>query len=320
MLALNLDAEDLASVRFACSALQETVVSLWIWRNPVRYAIHQPLVRGSSHLLGSFDWPLLQAVIGPGGFLPDFLTPCPGSPRPDIDTELAVVRATSAERVVSGLKSSANGQPLHPRLRGVHTDPLGLLEEIGAALESYWELVIAPHWPRLSVILETDIRYRAKRLVEGGMQGLFGDLDERLRWTNRMLKVDEPDVELSVEVKGRGLTFTPSLFCRRAVTMIDLSLPPRICYPARGRATAWGSAPAESGKALADLLGPTRAKVLSAIAEPSSTAHLAFLLGLSQGTVSQHLGVLHQAGLAEKSRSGHMMLYVRSHLGDRLAK
>ena len=320
MLALKLDVEDLASLRFAHSPMQETVLSLWVWQNPVRYAIHQPLVRSSGHLLEAFDWPLLQALIGPGGFLADFLTPRPSSPRPEFAEELAAVRATAPELVVAGLVQAANGQPLHPRLQRVRTDPTGLTEEICAALAAYWELVLEPHWPRLSAILARDILYRAGSLAAGGAAGAFRDIDPGLRWTEGRLLVDEPNVEAAVEVNGNGLIFIPSLFCCRAVTTIDISSPPRLIYPARGRGTAWSGEIAESRKALADLVGPTRAQVLAALSEPVSTTELASRLGLSPGTASRHLGVLHRVGLAEKSRVGHAVLYRRTGLGDRLGR
>jgi len=320
MLALKLRVEDLASLRFACSPLQETVISLWTWQFPVRYAIHQPLVRSSSHLLKMLDWPLLQALVGPGGFIADFLTPPPRSPRPEFKEELETVRATDHALVLTGLLGASGGRPLHPRLRGVHADPEALVAEICSALGSYWELVLEPHWPRLSAILENDIMYRAKQMVASGAAGLFRDIDPRLVWTPGELLIDEPDVETAVEVDGRGLTFTPSLFCNRALTLVDLSLPPRICYPARGRATAWNPEFAESRKALSDLLGLTRAMILEALVEPASTTELSVRLGLSVGTVSQHLGVLYRAGLADRSRVGHSVIYTRTRMGDRLTQ
>ncbi|WP_256961816.1 winged helix-turn-helix domain-containing protein [Streptomyces sp. NRRL B-24572] len=43
-------------------------------------------------------------------------------------------------------------------------------------------------------------------------------------------------------------------------------------------------------------------------------------LGVSPGTVSQHLGVLYRAGLVTRARHGHLVLHLRSPLGDRLAR
>jgi hypothetical protein len=53
-----------------------------------------------------------------------------------------------------------------------------------------------------------------------------------------------------------------------AGTMYD---PPAITYPARGIAASWQQ-PARSPSDLANLIGTTRAMLLSALAEPASTA------------------------------------------------
>lgn len=319
MLQLQLDVDDLASLRFACSPLQETVVSLWIWQNPVRYAIHQPLVRSSGRLLREFDWPLLQALVGPAGFLPDFLTPHPTEPRPDIRDELALLRGTDPGTIVDDIVSAANGQAVHPLLRRAENDPRGLLQEIADALQHYWDLILAPHWPRMRSLLEADVLHCAKRLANDGVQGLFRDLDRGIAWVNGRLLIDEPGLQLDLPVQGRGLTFTPSLFCNRAVTLIDCTLPPRICYPARGRGTLWSEEGTDPSQALSDLLGRTRAQLLAVLADPTSTTELARRLRLSQSAVSQHLGVLLRSGLVRRARDGHSVLYSRTPLGDRLS-
>lgn len=293
-------------------------MSLWVWQNPVKYVIHQPMVHLSAHHLTSLDWGLLQALVGPGGFIPDFITPYPTAPRPDIYDELAVVRAMDRGVVIRDLISAANGRRLHPRLESVHRDPLGLLGEIAEALRVYWDRVLAPHWPRLLAILEGDVRYRASKLADEGAQGLFRDIDRGLSWGNGALSLDEPGLEADIAVRGRGLTFTPSLFCNRAVSLVDHLQPPRLFYPARGRGTAWGANPAAGRRAVADLVGRTRAQLLEVLSEPLSTTELARRLGLSQGAVSQHLGILHRAGLLDRARQGHAILYSRSVLGDRL--
>ncbi|MEV4275056.1 ArsR/SmtB family transcription factor [Actinoplanes xinjiangensis] len=318
MLVLRFDADDLASVRFACSPLQEVVMSLWIWQNPSRYAIHLPLVRMSASRLSGVDWPLLQALIGPAGFLPDFLTPHPAVPRPDIADELDAVRATDHDVVRQDLRNAAGAGGLHPRLRAADSDPAGLLTEITATLHDYWRLILEPHWPTLRAALEADILYRAKRLADKGAQGLFNDIDRIMSWGNGELRIDEPGLQAEVDVSGRGLTFTPSLFCNRAVTLIDTSQPPRLWYPARGRGTVWGTRTAPSEQALADLLGRSRSQILQTLNQPLNTAELARRLSLSPGAVSQHLGVLSRAGLLDRSRHGHAVLYSRTTLGERL--
>lgn len=316
MLQLKLGVDDLVSLRFSCSPLQETVVSLWTWHFPAHYLIHEPLAKGTKRLLSPLDWPLLHTLVGPDGFLPDFLTPTPASPMPDIREELALVRSTAPQTVVDDIVAAANGREVPARLHGVHEDPGGLLEEIVEALWCYWNLALAPHWPRMSAIMEADVLYRAKQLADGGVEGLFKDFDPAIQWGGGSVFVDAPGVDMDVSGDGRGLVLTPSLFCNRAVTTVDFSLAPRILYPARGRGTLWCTQPVDPSEALSALLGRTRARLLTVLGDPTSTTELAKRLGLSPGAVSQHLGILRRSGLIRGSRMGHSVLYSRSPLGD----
>ncbi|MFE4538705.1 ArsR/SmtB family transcription factor [Streptomyces scopuliridis] len=70
---------------------------------------------------------------------------------------------------------------------------------------------------------------------------------------------------------------------------------------------------------MARLLGPTRAGLLVALAQPASTTELATRHFLRISTVSYHLGILHRAGLVARARSGRSVLYRRTPEGSRLA-
>jgi predicted ArsR family transcriptional regulator len=59
--------------------------------------------------------------------------------------------------------------------------------------------------------------------------------------------------------------------------------------------------------ALANLLGRTRACTLGHLTQPTSTTELAQRLEVPPGTASQHLGVLHRAGLVTSARHGHLV-------------
>ncbi|MFE6748608.1 DUF5937 family protein [Kitasatospora purpeofusca] len=265
----------------------------------------------------------LAAAEGPGRAPPvpaGLPHPQPPAPNPDIDDEFAVLRATPAERVRADLLHAACGRPLHPWLRGALEDPLGTLATVADTLHDYWSLVIAPQWPRIEAVLRADVLHRARRLADGGAAVLFADIDPGLRWQDGTLVLDAfPGSSLDLAVDGRGVAFTPSLFCDHAVTVVDHALPPRVWYPVRGRATVWHTESAATPEALADLLGRTRARILTQLAEPAGTTDLARRLDLSPGTASQHLGVLHRAGLVTRARDGHTVLYLRSRLGDRLS-
>ena len=120
-----------------------------------------------------------------------------------------------------------------------------------------------------------------------------------------------------VDLDGRGLLFVPSAFTwpRPSASM---EAQPFVVYPARGIASLWEPGRAAPPAALAALLGRRRAAVLAALHAPRSTTELARALALSPGSVSQHLSVLRDAGLANAHRVGRVVLYVRSPTGDAL--
>ncbi|MFF9218920.1 ArsR/SmtB family transcription factor [Streptomyces viridosporus] len=71
---------------------------------------------------------------------------------------------------------------------------------------------------------------------------------------------------------------------------------------------------------MARLFGPTRAGLLAALTQPTSTTQLAARHFLGSTTVSYHLGALHRAGLVIRARSGRPVLYRRTPEGSRLTR
>jgi DNA-binding transcriptional ArsR family regulator len=90
---------------------------------------------------------------------------------------------------------------------------------------------------------------------------------------------------------------------------------PMLAYPARGIGTLWETGPPPAPRALAALVGQTRAAMLAALAEPSSTTALAGRLSITPGAVSQHLSVLLDAGMVTRSRLGRSVFYRRTRSG-----
>ncbi|GAA1610564.1 ArsR/SmtB family transcription factor [Catellatospora bangladeshensis] len=92
-------------------------------------------------------------------------------------------------------------------------------------------------------------------------------------------------------------------------------------YWARMRARAvgsvWEDGPAADG-ALAALFGASRARLLDILRQPATTSELARRTGMAAGTVSEHLGVMHAAGLLARSRHGRTVLYVATAAGQSL--
>jgi DNA-binding transcriptional ArsR family regulator len=92
-----------------------------------------------------------------------------------------------------------------------------------------------------------------------------------------------------------------------------------LIYPAAGMVGAWSSTDPSPPDRLNRLIGRSRAALLTALVQPASTTQLVAQLGISLGAAGDHLGVLRDAGLVSRSRSGRSVQYRRTALGDALA-
>ncbi|WP_354639065.1 ArsR/SmtB family transcription factor [Kitasatospora camelliae] len=323
----RLQLADLAAASFACSPLHEAVLSLRMWTHPGVY-VHQ--TRWFERIRPEFerlDTTLLTSLVASNRFVPDFLTPRPSGPFPDVRSELAEVRALPPELLRVELERThlPHDRVLPAPLAAGLADPAGLLARIADALEEYWDRCLGPEWwPRARAVLRADIVHRSRVLAERGAAMLFADLDGRLYWEDGTLTIrrDKPGwPEADITVDGRGLVFVPTFFARGAITSIDDGLPPMISYPARGQATLADSPlPAPDSRAMVQLVGGPKARLLAMLAEPASTTELAHRLGVTPGAVSQHLAVLAATRLVTSARHGRLVLYARSPLGDRLCE
>ncbi|WP_018348974.1 ArsR/SmtB family transcription factor [Longispora albida] len=316
---------DLAEIRFCVSPVRETVTSLWALADPARHACHLPWVRSARTLAGlGAHRELLEAFARPRAHLPAFLTPAPGDPLVEIGEELAAIRATPPEIVALDiLATDRPAVPSHPLARTVAADPVTWLPRIADAVAAWWDAAILPYWPRMRALLEADIAYRSRQFAEGGPRLLFDSLHPSTTWAgDRLLIADASDVDIAVA--GAGLTLLPSLFLDHRVLLTESEWhSPSAIYPARAVGTLWEAAPAHahgSPRALARLLGANRARLLGLTATPATTTALAARTGLTPGSVSQHLAVLHGAGLVTRSRHGREVHYTRSRLGEEVTR
>ncbi len=308
--------DDVARIRFAFSPLAEAVLSLIVLRDPGSHALHLPWVRATRPLAARLDLSELFALVPVHGDTADFLTPPPSSPLPDFAGELESVRATPPGRVaaelarVPGLPAAVAGP--------IRADPHAAIARLAATLQEYWDITLAPHWPRIAALLEADVLWRSKRLATGGATALFEDLHETITWRGGHLTAADPH-DHSGSLAGEGLLLVPAVMTWPGVRKMIAPYQPQLVYPARGIATLWETGPLPAPRALAALIGPTRAAILTALAEPSSTTALARRLHVTPGAVSQHLSVLRDAGTVTCSRVGRQVLYRRTPTGDTLA-
>ena len=314
--------DDPARVRFAISPLWETMTALRVLLEPQRRAYHLPWLDSVRPDLERLElWPLL--VLSPRtGWTPDFLTPAPAGPRTDVTDQLAKVRATPPEQVAQEVERSLterSGAPVPEAAWRLLDDPLATRTTLAGLLEQCWQLLIAPHWPRLRDLLQADVLYRTQMQGDYGLERVLSELHPHARWTGRSLLIDAPTTEQR-QLQGDGLLLMPSVFIWPGLAaVIDPPARPTLVYPARGIAELWQPAATAHAQALSRLLGQTRSALLQSLAEPASTHTLARRHELAPSTVSEHLTILHHARLITRKRHRHAVLYQQTPLGAELA-
>jgi DNA-binding transcriptional ArsR family regulator len=319
MFRLELDVTDLADVRFVVSPLHEAVGSFWPVYGGCGSRAHRPWAR-QVRATGGIDHELLASLAGLRGWIPDFVAPPPVTARPDITGQLAQVRATEPGKVAADVLAVYGAAALPPCLKELIDDPAELRDRVAGALERYWSLAIAPHWPHVRIRLEADLLYRGLQLAYRGPGTTFGELDRRIRWRDSAIAVDIiRHWRRQVPVAGRGLRLVPSFFTPWPQLPIDIDDPPVLGYPARGAAVLWHPARPAPPAVSRALLGRSRARLLSILDEPASTTELAGRLGVTPSAISQHLRVLAAAGLVTRARAGRAVLYQLTETGARLA-
>ena len=146
MLRLDLGPDELAATRFACSALQETVASLRVLDDPTGHTMHLPWYRDVAEHATRFDLGLLRALVPANGYAPDFISPPPDSPLPDLDADLARVAATPPDRVHAEIAELCGSDP-PPVLAGLLADPAAGLQTVVAQLRRWFDIALNDHWP-----------------------------------------------------------------------------------------------------------------------------------------------------------------------------
>jgi DNA-binding transcriptional ArsR family regulator len=317
VLTIRFGATDLASVRFSVSPLIELWQSVRALQSPVAPALHSPWLLDARSRIEDLDFATLCALQPARGLSPDFVHPPPDGPSGELEPELARMIATSPDQIRREIISCHPDGEVPALLRRFVDAPDAAVGELADLLRAYWRGVLAPHWERIRTALDGDVLCRARQAASGGIRALLGDIDGSARYEPGRLIIDK-SWSGCLELRGRGLLLVPSVFVWPALAVIDAGpWQPTLIYSARGSGLVWEprGAPAE---ALAALIGARRAAVLATLEVPCSTTSLAHRLDVSPGSVSQHLAVLHDAGLIERHRVGRVVLYRRSVAGNLL--
>ncbi|HEV7708488.1 MAG TPA: ArsR family transcriptional regulator [Asanoa sp.] len=328
MTVLKVDPTDLANTRFALSPMVELVGALMAVANPGPPAAWQaPWVtrhRPAFDAVAATEPTLaaLLATMRDARWTPDFLVPPPSGMDTTFASELARVRETSIERVHRDLELTALAGPHNAgRLGSARRPPPeafaapDALDRLAGALDALWSRAFAADWPVRRALLERDVVQRAGRLATYGWARALAGLRPGFRWLDDgAIEINDWDSPPYV-VGGAGLVLVPSGFGKGWISA-DPVAGYALVYPARGIAAPTDTPAAEG---LDRLVGRARARLLRALAEPASTTHLVGALGMTLGTVGDHLAVLRAAGLVTRARSGRSVLYRLTPLGAALA-
>ncbi|MFB9684061.1 ArsR/SmtB family transcription factor [Amycolatopsis plumensis] len=304
MIELALTAAGSQRVRFAISPLEEVLGAVQTLLGIRRHPAPLPWLSGVP------DVPELTAVLSARHYITEFLSPPPDGPETTAEAQLEVVRATPPEQVALELDM------VDADLSGLPADPAAARDLLAGQLETVWRSVLAPQWLRLRELLAADIAHRTRQLGSGGLAAMLAELHPRVRLSGTSVLVDVRARE-RLSIDSRGLLLIPAVFAWPNVGVV--TVPPwqvSLLYPARGVGSLWStSAPSEP---LVEVLGRTRALLLTTLDTPAATTDLAHRHGLAAATVSAHLTALRGAGLLASERRGHRVLYRRTELGDAL--
>ena len=321
MVDMLFDIESISGVRFGVSPMFEMMLSFGALRDPAKAPLHLPWVEDARRAIADLELEPMLLLLRAGAYMPDFLNPPPAGPTAELEDEIAVMLATPASQIRAEVTRCYEDTTLPPALEGFLSRPRAAMRELAELLRTYWELVLAAHWPRMKSLLDDDILYRSRQLADGGTRELFADLDPSISWQDDgVLRIDKRCCgESEVHLDERGLLLLPSAFAWPKVALVTAPpWQPTLAYPARGVGMLWEPERPAPPDALSRLLGSGRASVLSALDRPRSTTDLARVLEISPGGASQHLSVLHSAGLVSRHRDRRVVLYLRSNSGEAL--
>ncbi|MEU9860885.1 DUF5937 family protein [Streptomyces sp. NPDC047971] len=311
-------------IRFALSPLWETQSAVRVLARPRQQGYHLPWLRRIRGAAEGIDLGPLHLLMPRHGHSPDFLYPPPLGPAASFEEEIAAVRGTDPALALADFARSLADTPGAAETaegRRMVADPAGAVQRLADLLQDAWDALIAPVWPRLRALLEADVAYHSRRLADGGLERLLGELHPGFDWAadSATLTVAYRGEHVRA-LDGQGLVLMPSVFTwPDVVSGFDPPWQPTVVYPARGIGGLWTEARDRTPDALARLLGRARADVLCALDDPAGTSTLAHRLGLAPSSVSAHLSVLREAGLLTSRRYGHQVLYERTPLGIALA-
>ncbi|MEM8863065.1 MAG: hypothetical protein AAGD96_32540, partial [Chloroflexota bacterium] len=292
---IAMSSEDLTRIRFAISPMLVTVLSL----RPLLQDAAVPAVMTDWYQmmmtgLEGYDLPALRLFHPVGNHTIDFMFPFPEKVENKFEDELQHIACTPIDVIESEVDDLIREGLIHqadrPRYKNLQALQMQAVEELALV----WQNVMYPNWEKIHAVLQNDLAYRSRILTSGGVLALLQGLntDIQLESADLLSIYTQCQSDLAIHPNGRGLLFVPFFASNSSVWLqTDKPTSPIVSYPAFG-AAAWNHTvpEMEDSDAMVKLLGKNRARLLSLLAQPASTKHLALKLDLTPGAISQQLG------------------------------
>ncbi|WKX74029.1 helix-turn-helix transcriptional regulator [Streptomyces sp. XD-27] len=181
---------------------------------------------------------------------------------------------------------------------------------------------ILPYWSRMQARLEIERDMRGRMAITNGVEFLLAGLHPKVTWESSELRIAS-SFDLDIKLDGRGLTLSPSLFLPDKTCVLVRSERqsgvPALVFSTPLDLNDLESLPEESedegDRALAALVGATRAAALRALSESGTTGDLSDRLGISLSGASKQATVLREAGLITTLRNRTTAMHTLTPLG-----
>ena len=316
-LRVDLGEGGLGAVRLTTDAVWETVASLHVLSFPRQHLLHQRL-RGLLPHPATAGLDLLVSMTCDKHWFPDLLAPVPRLDPPEPLEQFDRLRDTADDVLEGDLETIRHRLPTSP-VAAMRADEYA--DRVSVALSGYWAAVLRPLWDRVEAITQDDIAHVSRGFARVGVAAGVADVHDGITYAPGRITVDFHVTERTVASGPGGVWLVPSVFRWPWVAAQYDADSLVLSYAARGAARVWEpSVRAADGAPLAALLGRSRAAILQCLDVPRSTTWLGRHLGLSPGTVSDHLSILSDSGLLASRRDGRRVLYFHTPLGRELAE
>lgn len=308
MLRFHFETGDFARVRFVPrpAPLVELKVALMMSQRSDSAVLFGRWRRDIGHRLPPTTrplWELLQPLRGG----PAFLDPV----TPDLEEALELVRATPGA-VVTREMARLRSAPT-PWIRALIDREASAWAMLDRGLRDAYRSVLDPAWPGVCERHTAEFTRFALLAAEHGTQAALSALHPTSTWHGTTWNVPATRTR-DLHLAGRGLTLLPTFhWTAEPLTGTWPDRPALLVYPAGPGAPLPHARP--DGDPLADILGPSRARILRLLTDPHTTTELATTTGLSLGTASTHSTALRRAGLITTHRTGRSVHHTQTDLG-----